>query len=380
MSAALLLVILGPVGHRGGAEEDAFDAIRKPGPPSPVLDGNQSLVRAVVQARYGDPARVLRVEEVPRPEPADGEVLVRVRAASVHADVWHVVRGLPWVLRIMGSGILRPTPPVPGTDLAGVVEAVGAGVTRFVPGDAVFGESCGGMQWRNGGAYAEYAAVAEACLAHKPAGVAFEEAAAVPTSGCIALDNLQGAAAIQPGQEVLINGAAGALGSVALQIGKAQGARVTGVDGAESLDLMRRLGADEVIDYREQDVTGLDRLFDLVFDVASTLDFGACRRILSPSGTYVRIGHDHYGSLGRRLLGAIPDMLWLALRWRSDPRLPAPFFDALPRREALEYLAGLLADGQLTPVIDSTCPLEGVPAALARLAEGRARGRLIVTP
>jgi NADPH:quinone reductase-like Zn-dependent oxidoreductase len=214
-------------------------------------------------------------------------VLVRVRAASVHADVWHVVTGWPYVLRLMGAGLRRPKNQVPGTDVAGVVEAVGASVTRFSPGDEVFGETMLGMQWRNGGAFAEYVAAPEDALALKPKHVGFEQAAAVPTSGFIAAANLQPGRPIAPGQRVLVNGAAGNVGAIAVQLARAQGAQVTGVDHTDKLDLVRALGADHVIDYTAVDFTRGAERYDLLFDVASNLTVAAARRVLTPTGMYV---------------------------------------------------------------------------------------------
>lgn len=199
-------------------------------------------MKAIYQTRYGRPDEVLELRHIAEPVLGEHEVLVRVRAASVHADVWHVITGFPWVLRLMGSGVRRPHPAVPGTDLAGSVEAVGSKVTRFKPGDAVFDESRGGMQWKNGGTFAEYAAVPEGELALIPQGITFEQAAALPTPGYIALANLRGRASPQPGQHVLINGAAGGVGSIALQIARARGARVTGVDRTDKLDNASRAG------------------------------------------------------------------------------------------------------------------------------------------
>ena len=204
-------------------------------------------MRAIVQETYGA-LDALSLGEIPRPDPAEDEVLIRVRAASVHPDVWHVVAGRPAVLRLMGSGVRRPKDKVPGTDVAGVIESVGAAVTRFRPGDEVFAETIRGVQWRNGGAYAEYATAPEEGVALKPPDVSFEEAAAVPTAGLIALNNLP-QSRVLPGHRVLVNGAAGGVGAIAVQLAKAYGAHVTGVDHTRKLALVRSLGADRVIDY-----------------------------------------------------------------------------------------------------------------------------------
>jgi NADPH:quinone reductase-like Zn-dependent oxidoreductase len=337
-------------------------------------------MKAIVQTRYGRPEEVLELRELDRPKLGAGEVLVRVRASSVHADVWHVVTGFPLVLRLMGSGLLRPKLRVPGTDLAGTVEAVGRDVTRFKVGDAVFGESHGGFQWKNGGAFAELAAVPEDALVLKPGNVSFEQAAAVATAGYIALSNLRFPGALGPGRHVLVNGAAGAVGSVALQVARARGARVTGVDSTEKLELIRSLGADHVVDYTQEDVTRGHARYDLIFDVASTLSISSCKRILAPTGIYVLIGHDHYGRRGRGLLGSLPAVLGLAARALFNRHLPSPFFSAPPKQAVMTELQDLLAAGKLTPIIDRTYPLESVPDAIRRLTDGDALGRLIITP
>lgn len=336
-------------------------------------------MKAVVQIRYGPPQDVLEVREIEKPSVGDDEVLVQVRAASVHADVWHVVTGLPYVLRLMGAGVFSPKYRVPGTDLAGIVEAVGKNVTRFKPGDAVFGESHRGMQWRNGGAFAECAAAPESALAIKPEGVTFEQAAAVPTAGYIALANLRGRANIQAGQQILINGAAGGVGAIALQLARARGARVTGVDRAEKLQLVRALGADRVIDYTQDDCTRGDERYDLILDVASTLSLSDCRRVLKPEGIYVFIGHDHYGRAGRRVLGSLPQAFGVMLRAPFD-RHTAVAFSSPPKQEVMAELSDLLATGKLTPVVGRTFPLDSVSEAIRCLQEGSVSGRIVITP
>lgn len=211
-------------------------------------------MRAIVQRRYGQPEDVLELRNIDKPAIGADEVLLRIRAASVSPDVWHVVTGRPYVLRIMGAGIRRPKNPVPGTDAAGVIESVGKNVTRLQPGDEVFGEIVRGHQWKNGGAYAEYAAAPETALEPKPASLTFEEAAAIPTSALIALDNLR-RENVQQGDSVLVNGAAGGVGIFAVQILRSDGARVTAVDSTEKLDMLRSVGADDVIDYTREDFT-----------------------------------------------------------------------------------------------------------------------------
>jgi NADPH:quinone reductase-like Zn-dependent oxidoreductase len=257
-------------------------------------------MKAVIQDKYGSPD-ALELREIDEPPIEDDEVLVRVRAASVHPDVWHVVTGLPYLLRLMGAGLLKPKNRIPGTDMAGHVEAVGKNVKEFRPGDEVFGETLRGLQWHNGGAYAEYVAVPEDMLALKPANVTFEQAASVPTTGYIVLMNLRGKAQVKPGQKVLINGAGGGVGTLALQIAKAHGATVTAVDSTEKLDMLRSLGADQVIDYTQEDFTRRDERFDLIFDIPGNHSFSDCRRVLTPEGVYVLIGHDHFGQQGHHL-------------------------------------------------------------------------------
>jgi NADPH:quinone reductase-like Zn-dependent oxidoreductase len=201
-------------------------------------------MKAIVQEKYGSPYD-LALREVDRPLIGDDDVLVRVHAASVHPDVWHVVIGRPYVLRLMGAGFSKPKNPIPGTDMAGIVESVGKAVTRYRQGDGVFGETIATHQWTNGGAFAEYVSVREDWLALKPGNVTFEQAAAVPTSGFIALHNLRDASQVGPGRKVLINGAGGGVGALALQFAKAHGAHVTAVDSTNKLSMLRSLGADE---------------------------------------------------------------------------------------------------------------------------------------
>ncbi|WP_198587253.1 NAD(P)-dependent alcohol dehydrogenase [Glycomyces xiaoerkulensis] len=336
-------------------------------------------MRAVVQRGYGPPAEVLGVREVDRPTPGEDEVLIRVRAASVHPDVWHVVTGLPRVLRVFGSGVRRPTPALPGTDMAGVVEAVGAGVSRFAAGDEVFGETIAGMQWRNAGAYAEYVVAKTDGLAAKPSDATFEQAATVPTAGFITLSNLPDLDTWEPGKRVLVVGAAGGVGAIAVQLARAAGAEITGVDHPRKLELLRSLGASQVVDYTKEDITRREERYDLVFDVVGVRPYAAYRPIIATGGRYVLIGHDHFGARGRRLLGSLPRMIGLMARSFVDPRLPRP--TAAPDRgESMARLQELLADGRLTPVVDRTFRLEQAAEAIEYLASGAALGRVVVVP
>jgi NADPH:quinone reductase-like Zn-dependent oxidoreductase len=338
-------------------------------------------MKAVVQERYGSPDQVLHVRDIPLPAVADSEVLVRVRAASVHPDVWHVVTGIPYVLRVMGNGVRRPKFRVPGTDLAGVVESVGKAVTRFKAGDAVFGESTA-FAWKNGGAYAEYAAVSQDFLVLKPGNVTFEQAASIPTSGYIGLTNLRASGSLA-GRNVLINGGGGCLGTLAIQIAKAEGARVTAVDCAEKLAMMRTLGADRVIDYQQEDVLRGGERYDFILDVASNLWFDVCAPILTPTGMYQPIGHAHFGKakgrMGGRVVGSMPVFVGLLLRALADPEKRRNF-KMLSKAEAMATFSALIESGQLAPIVGRTFPLTEVPAAMKCLEDTRFPGRILITP
>jgi NADPH:quinone reductase-like Zn-dependent oxidoreductase len=313
-----------------------------------------------------------------KPVLKDDEVLVRVHAASVHPDVWHVVRGLPYVLRLMGAGLLRPKNRVPGTDVAGHVEAVGKNASQFQQGDEVFGETIKGYQWSNGGAYAEYVSAPEDSLALKPANITFEQAAAVPTSGLIALQNLPNEGRLQPGQSVLVNGAGGGVGALAVQLAKAYGANVTGVDDTAKLDMVRSIGADQVIDYTKEDFTQSGERYDLIFDIPGNHPFSACRRVLAPDGKYVLIGHDRFGQGAGRWLGSIPRVLKLVALSPFVSQMPTPKF-SMPEKNQMVVLKQLMETGKLTPVIDRTYPLAEVPEAIRYLEEGHARGKVIIS-
>jgi NADPH:quinone reductase-like Zn-dependent oxidoreductase len=335
-------------------------------------------MRAIVQLQYGSPD-VLQLREIDQPRIEDDEVLVRVRAASVHPDVWHVVTGRPYVLRLMGAGLFKPKNPVPGTDVAGLVERVGKDVTLLRPGDEVFGETITGHQWTNGGAFAEYVAVKHDSLALKPANITFEQAAAVPTSGYIALYNLRLAGKQLTGQKVLVNGAGGGVGAVAVQLAKASGAHVTGVETTKKLDMVRSLGADRVIDFTQEDFTRGSERYDLIVDIPGNHSFSDCRRALTSKGKYVLIGHDDFGASGRRLLGAVPQGLALLALSLFVDQLPKQGFSMPSRKDAMATLKELLEAGKLTPIVDRTYPLAEVKEALRYLQQGQPRGRVIIT-
>ena len=334
-------------------------------------------MRAIVQDTYGSPD-LLRLQEIEVPVAGEHEVLVRVRAAGLHPDVWHTVHGVPLALRLMSSGLRRPKQPVPGTDLAGVVESVGPGATRFGPGDEVFGEALRANLWRNGGTYAEFATVHEDLLEPKPARLTFEEAAAVPNAAKIAVQGIRDEGRVRAGQRVLINGAGGGVGTAAVQLAVAWGAEVTGVDVPDKLDLIRELGASGVIDHTSEDFTGTGERYDLILDIASTRPYSEIRRALTPDGTYVMIGHDHFGAVGRRWIGSLGRFLKLLVRSPFDRRLSG-LRGAKDPGDRLAVVKELIDAGRFAPVLDRTFPLAEVPAAIRYLETGAARGRIVIT-
>ena len=334
-------------------------------------------MKAIVQEAYGSPD-LLRVRDVPTPAVGEHDVLVRVRAASVHPDVWHMIRGEPRVLRLMGAGLRRPRARIPGTDLAGVVESVGSAVARFGPGDEVFGKTVGANAWRNGGAYAELASAHEDRLEPKPMNLSFEQAAASPDSGTIAIQGLRDEGRLAAGQRVLINGAGGGVGSFAVQIAQAWGADVTAVDLPDKLELLTSLGADRVVDADHEDFTRLGERFDLIFDIPANRPYADVRRVLADDGTYVLIGHDAYGREGRRWIGSLGRFAKLLVRSPFDRRLPG-LRGANDPGDRLRVLRELLEAGSVTPAVDRTFPLDQVPAAIRALEEGSVRGKLVIT-
>ena len=335
-------------------------------------------MKAVVQDVYGSPD-LLRVADVPSPPVGEHDVLVRVRAASVHPDVWHMIRGEPRVLRLMGAGLRRPKAKVPGTDLAGVVESVGGLVTRFRHGDEVFGKTVGANAWRNGGAYAELASAHEDRLEPKPQNLTFEQAAAAPDSGTIAIQGLRDEGRIEAGQRVLINGAGGGVGSFAVQIAKAFGAAdVTAVDLADKVALLTNLGADHVVDADHEDFTRLGERFDLILDIPGNRPYADVRRVLGEEGSYVLIGHDAYGREGRRWIGSLGRFLKLLVRSPFDRNLPG-LRGAHDPGDRLRVLRELLEAGSVTPAVDRTFPLDEVPSAIRALEEEHVRGKLVIT-
>jgi NADPH:quinone reductase-like Zn-dependent oxidoreductase len=334
-------------------------------------------MKAIVQDRYGPPD-VLRFAEIEPPSVGPDEVLVRVRAASVHPDVWHVLHGVPYVLRLMGAGLRRPSQPVPGIDVAGVVEAAGAAVTRFGPGDEVFGETVKGFQWRNGGAFAEYVAAPASALARKPGNLGFEQAAAVPTSGLIAWSALHRQARVKAGEHVLVNGAGGGVGTFVVQLAKAAGTCVTAVDAAGKLAALTALGADRVIDYATVDFTRGSERYDVIVDIPGNHSFADCRRVLAHDGTYVLIGHDGYGTTAGRRLGSLPRVLPLVAQAPFRRQLPPVDFSTPDKAAVLDELARRLEAGELQPVIERTYPLSEAAEAIRHLETGRVTGKIVL--
>lgn len=321
-------------------------------------------MRAVVQDGYGE-ADVLRLAEIDRPTIRDDEVLVRVRAAGVDQGAWHLMAGLPYPIRLAGFGFRAPKARVRGRELAGRVEAVGEDVTDFRPGDDVLGigEGC----------FAEYAVAAPGKLVPKPAGVPFPQAAAIGVSGTTALQAVRDHGRVQPGQQVLVIGASGGVGTFAVQIAKACGGVITGVCSTGKVDLVRSLGADDVVDYRREDVTAGDRRFDVIIDTGGSTPLRRLRRVLAPRGTLVIVGAE----TGGRWLGGLDRQLRALL---SNPftlkRLGT--FIATENAADLTALVELVEAGKVIPAVDRTFPLAETPAALRYLRAGQARGKVVV--
>ncbi|MGH8428251.1 MAG: NAD(P)-dependent alcohol dehydrogenase [Gammaproteobacteria bacterium] len=319
-------------------------------------------MKAILYTEYGPPD-VLRFEEVAKPAPKDDEILIKVRAASVNPLDWHLMRGSPYFLRIM-AGLRKPKSTRPGVDVAGRVETVGGNVTQFKPLDEVFG-ACRG-------ALAEYACASESAVVLKPANVTFEQAASVPVAAITALQGLRDKGRIQPGQNVLINGAAGGVGTFAVPIAKSFGADVTGVCSTRNVDMVRSIGADHVIDYTREDFTKSVQRYNLILDGVGNHSLSACRRVLTPHGICVMIGAPkNFGAFLSSALTA-PALSRLASQ-------KFVMFMAKIRKEDLTILRGLMEAGKLTPVIDRRYNLSEAPEAIRYLEEGHARGKVVIT-
>jgi NADPH:quinone reductase-like Zn-dependent oxidoreductase len=321
-------------------------------------------MRAIVQDAYGDTADVLRLDEIARPEPGPGEALVRVQAAGVDRGVWHLMAGRPYAVRL-AFGVRAPRNRIRGSELAGRVEAVGRGVTTLQPGDEVFGIGAG--------TFAEYAVAPVGKLAPKPVGLTFAQAAALPVSASTALQAVRDHGGVTAGQKVLVIGASGGVGTFAVQIANAFGAEVTGVCSTAKVDLVRSLGADHVVDYSVGDGLAVgDQRYDVVLDIGGNRPLGQLRTVLSPHGTLVIVG----GEGGGRWLGIGRQLRATAL----SPFVRQKLRMFINRENAadLAVLTGLIDSGQVTSAVDRTLPLAEAPAAVAYMAEGRARGKVVV--
>ena len=321
-------------------------------------------MRAIVQDAYGS-ADVLELRDIARPEIGDDEVLVRVRAAGLDQGVWHVMTGLPYPIRLAGYGLRAPRTPVPGMDVAGVVEAIGDDVTTLRPGDEVFGVGKG--------AYAEYALAREDRLAPKPANLTFEQASVLAVSGLTALQGLRDHGKVRAGQSVLIIGASGGVGTYAVQLADVFGAEVTAVCSTAKVAMVRSLGAKRVIDYAHEDFAGGDERYDVILDIGGNASLSRLRRALAPKGTLVIAG----GEADGRWLGGSDRQLRALLLSRFVGQTLRTFISSA-NREDLIVLKELVEAGKVTPVIDRTYPLSEVPEAIRYLRDGRARGKVVI--
>ena len=321
-------------------------------------------MKAIVIEKYGSPD-VLQFKEVERPTPKDNQVLVRVQAASANPLDWHLMRGEPFIARLMGTGLLKPRSSKVGADVAGRVEAVGKDVTQFKPGDEVFG-TCNGS-------FAEYACAREDRLALKPANVSFEEAAAIPVAATTALQGLRNKGQIQPGQKVLVNGASGGVGTFAVQIAKSYGTEVTGVCSTRNLDLVRKIGADHVVDYTQEDFTKNEQQrYDLIFDAVGNRSVSDYKRALKPGGTCAVAG---FSSMSRMFehsaLGP--------LRSKTGNKKVGGMGMAKINQNDLVFLKQLVETQKVRPVIDRHFPLSETADAIRYLEAGHAQGKVVIT-
>jgi NADPH:quinone reductase-like Zn-dependent oxidoreductase len=322
-------------------------------------------MKAIVREKYGSPD-VLELKDIERPLVDDDSVLVRVRAASINAYDWHMMRGSPYLVRMM-AGLRKPKSSAMGVDVAGQVEAVGKNVTQFRPGDEVFGSRSGSL--------AEYVrGTSQSFLVPKPSALTFEQAAAVPLAATTALQGLRDKGQIKPGQRVLINGASGGVGTFAVQIAKALGAHVTAVCSTRNVEQARSLGADEVIDYTNDDFTRSGRRYDLILDVAASGSLSSRRRVLEPNGILVGVG----AANGGRMTSILAGLLEAAVLSRFGNQ-KMPFFIAKNSKDDLLVLTGLIEAGKVRPVIDRTYPLNKTAEAIRYLETGHARAKIVIT-
>lgn len=331
--------------------------------PAAIPPGTEDArMNAIVHRCYGG-SETLSYEEVAKPVPADDQVLVKVHAASVNPYDWHMMTGKPYVVRL-STGIGKPGSMRIGADFSGTVEAVGRGVTHFKPGDEVFGDA--------NGSFAEYLTVRERSMAHKPAELSFEQAAAMPIAAITALQALRDQGHVAAGQRVLINGASGGVGTYAIQIAKALGAEVTAVCSTRNLDLVRSLGADQVIDYTQEDLTKSARRYHVILDNVGNHSFHALRRVLEPEGTVVLVG----GPKGPWIDPFLPIIKGAVMKPFVDEQFT--FFVARITREDLDYLANLAREGKMRSAIGREYPLREVPAAMDLVGTRHASGKVVI--
>jgi NADPH:quinone reductase-like Zn-dependent oxidoreductase len=319
-------------------------------------------MKAIVFTRYGSPD-VLELKEVEKPTPKDDEVLVRVHAASLNDWDWGALQGIPFINRLL-FGLLKPKKQILGSDIAGRIEAVGKNVKQFQPGDEVFGDLSG--DW---GGFAEYVCARENALALKSPGMTYEQAAAIPQAGMLALQGLQAMGRIQPGQKLLINGAGGGVGTFAMQIARLYGVEVTGVDRPEKLDMLRSMGAAHVIDYTQEDFTRNGQCYELILDVKTHRSIFDCARALGPKGTYVTVG----GSMAR-LFQALLLRPWISMTQKKNIRVLA-----LKPNKGLAHMKELFEAGKVVPVVNGTYKLSDVPEAFRHFGKGHHQGKVVIT-
>ncbi len=325
-----------------------------------------SVMKAIVYYEYGSPD-VLKMAEIDKPTPGDNEVLIKILAAAVNSYDWRLMKADPFLVRVMGMGLLRPKNPLLGADVAGRVEAVGRNVKQFRPGDEVYGDLAG----RGTGSFAEYVAVHEEAVALKPANLTYEEAAAVPMAAVTALQGLRDKGRIRQGQQVLIYGASGGVGTFAVQIAKAFGAEVTAVCSTTKVEMVRSLGADHVIDYTQEDFTRNGQQYDLILAVNGYRSLSDYQRALKPQGIYVMAG----GTTAQLFQALIFGRLLSRKEGRTMGELTAK-----PNQKDLIFMKELIEAGKVMPVIDRCYPLNQVPEAIAYVGEGHARGKVVITP
>ena len=327
-------------------------------------DNSGTTMRAIVQENYGSPEEVLNLREVPRPTPSAKEVLVRVVAASVHAGDKHLIRGTPWPIRL-AFGLFRPSVKIPGTDISGVVEAVGKDVIEFKVGDEIFAD-CSGSGF---GAFAEYVSITEEHVCLKPTNFSFQQAATVPVSGGTALIAVRDVASVKAGQKVLVNGASGGVGMFIVQIAKSYGAVVTGVCATEKVDMVTEIGADYVVDYKKEDCTKTGDKYDVIFDAAAYRNIKEFIPALKDDGVYVPVG----GSFSI-LIQAMTYGTWVS----KTSRKKVKSFVAWPAKELLESIKEFVEEGKISPYLDKKFELKDVPEAVKHIEDRKVQGKVVI--